>query len=80
MWLHVPQTARGEQGMSEKESDWDKHLTFRLRVSPDFLKTLDDWRRRQDDLPSRSEAVRRLVEAGAGADRRDRKKGSKQAK
>ena len=33
-------------------------------VSPTFLKRLDDWRRRQTDLPSVSEAVRRLVEIG----------------
>jgi hypothetical protein len=26
------------------------------------LKTLDDWRRGQDDLPGRPEAIRRLVE------------------
>jgi hypothetical protein len=25
------------------------------------LKEIDDWRRGQDDLPSRTEAVRRLV-------------------
>lgn len=35
---------------------------FQMRVSEDFLKTIDDWRRRQEDLPSRAEAIRRLVE------------------
>jgi hypothetical protein len=25
---------------------------------------LDDWRRKQDDLPGRPEAIRRLVELG----------------
>jgi hypothetical protein len=37
---------------------------FQMRVSVQFLRTLDDWRRRQTDLPSRAEAIRRLVESG----------------
>jgi metal-responsive CopG/Arc/MetJ family transcriptional regulator len=35
---------------------------FVMRVDQDFLDRVDDWRRRQKDLPSRSEAVRRMVE------------------
>jgi metal-responsive CopG/Arc/MetJ family transcriptional regulator len=34
-----------------------------MRVDQDFLKKIDDWRREQSDLPSRSEAIRRLIEA-----------------
>src|SRR5215203_3352269 len=37
---------------------------FQMRVSEQFLRTIDDWRRKQPDLPSRAEAVRRLVDAG----------------
>jgi hypothetical protein len=37
------------------------HL-FQMRVSEQFLQTVDDWRRSQTDLPSRAEAIRRLVE------------------
>jgi hypothetical protein len=33
-----------------------------MRVSEQFLRTVDDWRRSQTDLPSRAEAIRRLVE------------------
>ena len=33
-----------------------------MRVSEDFLHDLDELRKRQDDLPSRSEMIRRLVE------------------
>ena len=29
-----------------------------------FLRMVDDWRRDQIDLPSRAEAIRRLVELG----------------
>jgi hypothetical protein len=28
------------------------------------LKAIDDWRRKQEDLPGRPEAIRRLVELG----------------
>jgi hypothetical protein len=44
----------------------DKPL--QMRVSPEFLAKLDAWRRSQNDLPGRSEAVRRLVEKGLAAD------------
>ena len=37
---------------------------FQMRVSEEFLRIVDDWRRRQKDLPSRAEAIRRLVELG----------------
>jgi hypothetical protein len=33
-----------------------------VRIQPDMAKQLDDWRRKQDDLPGRPEAIRRLVE------------------
>lgn len=38
-----------------------------VRVQPDLAKAIDDWRRRQDDLPGRPEAIRRLVEKGLKA-------------
>jgi len=37
---------------------------FEMRLGESVLEQLDSWRAKQDDLPSRSEAVRRLVEAG----------------
>jgi len=33
-----------------------------LPISPELLQQIDQWRRRQDDLPNRSEAIRRMVE------------------
>jgi uncharacterized protein len=36
---------------------------FQMRVSDDFLKSIDKWRRKQEDKPSRAEAIRRLVQA-----------------
>jgi hypothetical protein len=38
---------------------------FQMRVSEQFLRMVDDWRRSQVDLPSRAEAIRRLVELAA---------------
>jgi hypothetical protein len=38
-----------------------------VRVQPDMAKRLDDWRREQEDLPGRPEAIRRLVELGLKA-------------
>ena len=33
-----------------------------VRMSVETLSRLDNWRRQEDDLPSRPEAIRRLVE------------------
>jgi hypothetical protein len=38
-----------------------------VRIAVDALKDLDDWRRKQDDLPGRPEAIRRLVAVGLRA-------------
>jgi uncharacterized protein len=46
---------------------------FEMRLGQSVLEEVDAWRGSQGDLPSRSEAVRRLVLAGLGATRRDRK-------
>jgi hypothetical protein len=43
----------------------DPSRTFRL--SDEFMATLDAWSARQDDAPTRSEAIRRLVELGLKA-------------
>jgi hypothetical protein len=37
------------------------------RWQDDHLKQIDEWRRKQDDKPLRSEAIRRLVEIGLKA-------------
>jgi len=43
----------------------DPVRTFRL--SDDFIESIDTWAARQPDKPSRSEAIRRLVELGLRA-------------
>jgi hypothetical protein len=36
-----------------------------MRVSEPFLRMVDDWRRGQIDVPSRAEAITRMVELAA---------------
>ena len=38
---------------------------FHMKAPGGFFRELDAWRRRQPDLPTRSEAVRRLVSSSA---------------
>lgn len=33
-----------------------------VRIQPEMARKLDNWRRHQEDLPGRPEAIRRLVE------------------
>ncbi|PKP76449.1 YfbU family protein [Parvibaculum sp.] len=41
-----------------------KSERFELRLDAEILEQVDNWRAEQGDLPSRSEAVRRLIEKG----------------
>lgn len=43
-----------------------------LTMSSDQLSAIDEWRRLQMDLPSREEAVRRLVEWAVRQEKGDR--------
>jgi hypothetical protein len=47
---------------------------LQLIAPVDWLKRIDAWRRHQPNLPSRSEAIRRLVELGLDAAQRGEKK------
>jgi rRNA maturation endonuclease Nob1 len=48
-----------------------------LAIEPTpWLKKIDEWRRREEDLPNLSEAIRRLVDAGLEAKKKDRRRGS----
>jgi len=44
---------------------------FEMRLDPRILASVDEWRGQQGDLPSRAEAVRRLIEVGLS--RREKK-------
>ncbi|MEQ9131111.1 MAG: hypothetical protein RJQ08_13615 [Salinisphaeraceae bacterium] len=43
-----------------------KSERFEMRISSDLVAHIDAWRRIQDDIPSRSEAARRLIVIGLG--------------
>ncbi len=45
-----------------------------LIVAADWIKRVDGWRRRQDSLPSRSEAIRRLTEIGLDSEAKGSRK------
>ena len=50
-----------------RPTDDPKTVTVQLRVSTEYLKAVDDWRRQQEDIPVRSEAIRRLTMMALGA-------------
>jgi hypothetical protein len=54
----IPPTGRSKRGI--------QHRPFQMRVSDEFLKSVDKWRRDQPDRPSRAKAIRRLVEQSLG--------------
>src|SRR5688500_4704769 len=41
-----------------------KSERFEMRLDEDVLERVDRWRGEQDDVPSRAEAMRRLIELG----------------
>ena len=43
---------------------------FPIRVSASFVRMVDDWRRGQIDVPSRAEAIRRMVELAVSAEKK----------
>jgi hypothetical protein len=48
---------------------------IQLVIGKGQVREIDEWRRRQPDLPSRSEAIGRLVEAGLKAAVSNERKG-----
>jgi hypothetical protein len=62
----IPKARGGRRpGSGRKPTGVDPARTIRL--SDDFIATVDAWSARQKDKPSRSEAIRRLVEFGLKA-------------
>lgn len=46
-------------------SETERHSTrVHLMMTPSELLAIDEWRRQQPDLPSRAEAMRRLIQLG----------------
>jgi uncharacterized protein len=43
---------------------------FEMRLDIETIESIDEWRRKEPDLPSRAEAIRRLVQLGLQAKRK----------
>ena len=56
--------------MPHKLNDEIQRLNMVARTS--WVKKIDDWRRREPDLPNLSEAIRRLVEMGLDSAKKTR--------
>ncbi len=41
-----------------------------MRLDIETIESIDEWRRKEPDLPSRAEAIRRLVQLGLQAKRK----------
>ena len=52
---------------------------FEMRLDADMIERIDDWRRKQPDLPSRSAAILRLVEVGLAVAQSQQKTSKKTA-
>jgi hypothetical protein len=52
---------------TEAMADDKKDQRIPVMMSTDEVAAIDEWRRHNADLPSRSEAIRRLVELGLKA-------------
>ncbi len=59
--------------VNKKETSEPKNQILQMRVSKEFLTEIDQWRREQEDLPPRAEAVRRLVKTGIEASKESNK-------
>jgi len=62
MTSRINNIKKSKRGRPPVESE---AITVRMAVTA--LHDLDDWRRKQDDLPGRPEAIRRLCELGLKA-------------
>jgi hypothetical protein len=47
---------------------------MQMKVNDEFISTIDEWRRQQPDLPSRAEAIRRMVAMVVASEKPGRKK------
>lgn len=64
----APDTVADVWFCRRKGSVEQKTERLNLAADPEFIRLLDEWRRQQDDLPSRSEALRRTAMKTMAAD------------
>jgi metal-responsive CopG/Arc/MetJ family transcriptional regulator len=49
------------------ETEWMKDQRIPVMMASDEVAMIDEWRRKHPDLPSRSEAIRQLIQLGLKA-------------
>ena len=59
----------GNSGQPYSSRVEQKAYRFELRLPPEKWGEVDEWRRRQPDLPTRLNAVRRMIDMALEADR-----------
>jgi hypothetical protein len=62
----IPKTAGGKRAGAGRPAT-GKDPVRTMRLSDEFIASVDAWAAKQDDQPGRSEAIRRLVERGLKA-------------
>lgn len=60
--------------MAHSEAMDEEVRPYQIRLSTSFWKKVDEWRRQQEKIPQRAEAIRRLVEAGLAAESKTKSK------
>lgn len=58
----------GQAGNYTNGMTREKNHPFQMRVSAEWLETIDNWREGQRPIPSRAEAIRRLVDFAMAAE------------
>jgi hypothetical protein len=59
----IPKTVGGKRAGAGRPAT-GKDPVRTMRLSDEFIASVDAWAAQQDDAPGRSEAIRRLVELG----------------
>jgi hypothetical protein len=62
----TPKTVGGKRAGAGRPAT-GRDPTRTMRLSDEFMASVDAWAAQQDDAPTRSEAIRRLVEIGLKA-------------
>ena len=62
----IPKTVGGKRAGAGRPAT-GKDPVRTMRLSDEFMASVDAWAERQTDAPGRSEAIRRLVEIGLKA-------------
>jgi hypothetical protein len=57
-----------DESLGKPVLDMPANRPFQMRATDEWWEPIDDWRRLQPDLPTRAEAIRRLVVLGLRAD------------